>query len=202
LQALFLFPEKKTEEKLRTSEQRWATTLNSISDAVIATNPAGEITFMNAEAEKLTGYTLNEASNKPSKSVFKIINEHTHQEVDNPIFKAFETGKAVGLADHTILVNKNGAEVAIDDSAAPIRSKDGKITGAVLVFRDISERRHAEKELTDLKDFNEGIVESISEALLVIDPKDYRIIAANSKASRELNLRKEDDWKDLLCNNP
>jgi PAS domain S-box-containing protein len=183
---------KKTEEKLRTSEQRWATTLTSIGDAVITTNATGEITFMNAEAEKLTGYTLNEASNKPSKSVFKIINEHTHQEVDNPIFKVFETGKTVGLADHTILVNKNGAEVAIDDSAAPIRSKDGKITGAVLVFRDISERRHAEKELTDLKDFNEGIVESISEALLVFDPKDYRIIAANSNASRELNLRKED----------
>jgi PAS domain S-box-containing protein len=189
--ALFV-SRKKTEEKLWKSEQRWATTLASVGDAVIATNTAGEITFMNAEAEKLTGYTLNEASNKPLKTVFKIINEWTREEVDNPISKAFETGKAVGLADHTILVNKNGTEVAIDDSAAPIRIDEGKIIGVVLVFRDISERRRAEKELTDLKDFNEGIVESISEALLVIDPKDYRIIAANSEASRELNLRKED----------
>jgi PAS domain S-box-containing protein len=189
--ALFV-SRKKTEEKLWKNEQRWATTLASVGDAVIATNTAGEITFMNAEAEKLTGYTLNEASNKPLKTVFKIINECTREEVDNPISKAFETGKAVGLADHTILVNKNGTEVAIDDSAAPIRIDEGKIIGVVLVFRDISERRRAEKELTDLKDFNEGIVESISEALLVIDPKDYRIIAANSEASRELNLRKED----------
>ncbi len=160
---------KKTEEKLRISEQRWATTLTSIGDAVITTNAAGEIKFMNVEAEKLTGYTLNEASNKPSKSVFKIINEHTHQEVDNPIFKAFETGKAVGLADHTILVNKNGAEVAIDDSAAPIRSKDGKITGAVLVFRDISERRKVEEALANSEAKYRALVENADDAILLTD---------------------------------
>ena len=189
--ALFV-SRKKIEEKLMKSEHRWATTLVSIGDAVIATNTSEEITFLNAEAEKLTGWTLSEASHKPLKTVFKIINEYTREEVDNPISKAFETGKVVGLANHTILVNKNGTEVAIDDSAAPIRTEDGKIMGVVLVFRDISERRRAEKELSDLKDFNEGIVESISEALLVIDPKDYRIIAVNGEAERELGLREED----------
>ncbi len=180
------------ENKLRESEQRWATTLTSIGDAVISTNFVGEITFLNAEAEKLTGWTLHEASCKPLKTVFKIINEFTRLEVDNPISKVLETGRTAGLANHTILVRKDGTEVAIDDSAAPIRVEGGKIAGVVLVFRDISERRRAERELSDLKDFNEGIVESISEALLVIDPKDYRIIAVNGEAERELGLREED----------
>jgi two-component system cell cycle sensor histidine kinase/response regulator CckA len=180
------------EEKLRESEQRWATTLASIGDAVIETNTTGEITFLNAEAEKLTGWTLSEASHKPLKNVFKIMNESTRQEVDNPIAKVLETGSVVGLANHTVLLRKDGTEVFIDDSAAPIRIRNSKIRGVVIVFRDISTRRKAEQELRDLKEFNESIVESIAEILLVIDPKDYRIIAANGEAGRELKLRKED----------
>jgi PAS domain S-box-containing protein len=180
------------EEKLRESEQRWATTLASIGDAVIETNTTGEITFLNAEAEKLTGWTLSEASHKPLKNVFKIMNESTRQEVDNPIAKVLETGSVVGLANHTVLLRKDGTEVFIDDSAAPIRIRNSKIRGVVIVFRDISTRRKAEQELRDLKEFNESIVESIAEILLVIDPEDYRIIAANGEAGRELKLRKED----------
>lgn len=180
------------EEKLRESEQRWATTLTSIGDAVISVNAEEQVTFLNAEAEKLTGWTSSEASNKPLKTVFRIINEYTRKDLDNPIAKVLETGKVAGLANNTILVNRNGTEIPIDDSAAPIKNKDGKISGVVLVFRDISERRQAEKKLEDLKDFNESIVESITETLFVIDPKDYRIIAANSAAGKDLNLRKED----------
>jgi PAS domain S-box-containing protein len=180
------------EKSLQESEQRWATTLSSIGDGVIATNPAGEITFLNAEAEKLTGWTLSEASNKPLETVFRIINEITREEVENPVSKVLETGHVAGLANRTILVNKNGVEVAIDDSAAPIRNKEDKITGAVLVFRDISQSRQAEKELEVSKEFSESIIESISEALMVIDPKDYRIIAANSVTWKTLGLRAED----------
>jgi PAS domain S-box-containing protein len=180
------------EEKLRESEQRWVTTLTSIGDAVIAVNIGEQVTFLNTEAEKLTGWTLIEASNKPLKNVLKIINEYTRKELDNPIAKVLETGQVTGLANNTILVSKNGTEIPIDDSAAPIKNKYGKISGVVLVFRDISERRLAEKKLGEMKVFNESIVESISETLLVIDPKDYRIIAANSAASEDLNLRKED----------
>ena len=84
------------EEKLRESEQRWATTLASIGDAVIATNTAGEIAF-NAGAERLTGWTLSEALHKPLKTVFRIINEYTRQEVDNPIAKVLETGIVVAF---------------------------------------------------------------------------------------------------------
>ena len=180
------------EEKLRESEQRWATTLTSIGDAVISVNVEGQVTFLNYEAEKLTGWTTSEAFQKPLKTVFRIINEFSRQDLDNPISKVLETGKVASLAKNTILLNKNGSEIPIDDSAAPIKNKYGKITGVVLVFRDISDRRQAEKKLEDLKDFNESIVESITEDLLVIDPKDYRIISANSATSRDLNLRKED----------
>jgi len=143
---------KKIEGELRASEQRWVTTLTSIGDGVIATNTAGEITFLNAEAEKLTGWTLSEAMHKPLKNVFRIFNEISHLEADNPVFKVLETGHVAGLADQTILVRKNGTEVAIDDSAAPIRIEDGKIIGVVLVFRDITERRKAEEVLNQTMD--------------------------------------------------
>jgi PAS domain S-box-containing protein len=138
---------KKIEGQLRESEQRWVTTLTSIGDGVIATNFAGEITFLNAEAEKLTGWKLSEAMHKPLKNVFRIINEITHVEAENPVSTVLETGHVAGLADQTILVRKNGTEVAIDDSAAPIRSEDNKMIGVVLVFRDVTERRKAEEEL-------------------------------------------------------
>jgi PAS domain S-box-containing protein len=143
---------KKVEDALRDSENRWVTTLSSIGDGVIATNTAGEITFLNAEAEKLTGYKLSEVMNKPLNNVFRIINEFTNMEVDNPVFKVLETGNVAGLANNTILVSKNGTKVAIDDSAAPIRIEDGKMIGVVLVFRDITERRKAEAELNRTMD--------------------------------------------------
>jgi PAS domain S-box-containing protein len=143
---------KKIEGELRDSEQRWATTLNSIGDGVIATNTAGEITFLNAEAEKLTGWKLSEALHKPLKNVFRIINGFTHMEADNPVSKVLETGHVAGLANNTLLVRKNGTEVAIDDSAAPIRIEDNKMIGVVLVFRDITERKKAEEELNRTMD--------------------------------------------------
>jgi PAS domain S-box-containing protein len=138
---------QKAEEGLRQSEQRWATTLASIGDAVIATDVYGRITFMNAVAEGLTGWTHREALQKPATEVFTIINEQTRETADNPVSKVLREGNVVGLANHTVLVRKDGTEVAIDDSGAPIKDKDGKIVGVVLVFRDITERRRAEEAL-------------------------------------------------------
>jgi PAS domain S-box-containing protein len=138
---------KRVEEALRESEQRWATTLASIGDAVIATCEEGRIRFMNAVAEELTGWRLSEASQKPAKQVFKIINEQTRLEVEDPVGRVIGTGMICGLANHTLLVRKDGTEVAIDDSGAPITDETGKTMGVVLVFRDISERRRVEKEL-------------------------------------------------------
>ncbi|HSQ48397.1 MAG TPA: PAS domain S-box protein [Candidatus Deferrimicrobiaceae bacterium] len=132
---------------LSESEQRWATTLASIGDAVIATDTLGKIKFMNGVAEELTGWTLNEASKRPVQEIFKIINELSRKTVDDPISKVLEKGMIVGLANHTILIRKDKSEVAIDDSGAPIKDKEGKITGVVLIFRDITERRKAEDSL-------------------------------------------------------
>ncbi len=140
---------KIAEESLGKSEQRWATTLSSIGDAVIATDTTGKIVFMNGVAEELTGWAMSEALTKPVKTVFNIINEQTRLEVESPIDRVLREGMVVGLANHTVLIRKDGAEVPIDDSGAPIRDKDGKTTGVVLVFRDIAERKKAEEELLD-----------------------------------------------------
>ena len=140
---------KRADEALRDSEQRYATTLASIGDAVIATDVEGSVTFMNGVAEELTGWTLDEASQKPAKAVFNIINEYTLQKVDDPVTKVLENGAIVGLANHTILIRRDGSEVAIDDSGAPIKDRNGSITGVVLVFRDITERKQVEQELQE-----------------------------------------------------
>ena len=104
---------------------------------------------MNTVAEQLTGWTLSEAANKPIQTVFNIINEQTHLEVENPVNKVLEKGTVVGLANHTILVQTYGKKVIIDDSAAPIKAKDGTTTGVVLVFRDITERKKMEQEVSN-----------------------------------------------------
>jgi PAS domain S-box-containing protein len=125
---------------LRESEQRWATTLASIGDAVIATDTLGKIVFMNGEAEALTGWKLSEASQKPLKTIFNIINEQTRLEVESPIERVLREGIVVGLANHTVLIQKDGNEVPIDDSGAPIIDK-GQNNGCSSCFPHITERK-------------------------------------------------------------
>ncbi len=115
----------RTEEALLASEQRWATTLASIGDAVIATDIQGRITFMNPTAERYTGWTLSEAAGRPVTEVFHIINEATCEEVESPAAKVLREGVVVGLANHTLLVNRDGTELPIDDSGAPITDAQG-----------------------------------------------------------------------------
>lgn len=140
---------KRAENALQESEQRFATTLASIGDAVISTDKEGKIAFMNGVAEELTGWTLQDALNLPAMRVFNIINEYTRKEVDDPITKVLENRAIVGLANHTSLIRSDGTEVAIDDSGAPIRDRNGEITGVVLVFRDISNRKKMEEALQE-----------------------------------------------------
>jgi len=140
---------KQAETMLRESEHRWATTVSSIGDAVIATDVEGNITFLNSVAEKLTGWQLQDAWQKPLKQVFNIINEFTREEVESPVDRVIREGLVVGLANHTILIRKDGTEVPIDDSGAPIKDKAGNITGVVLIFRDITERKKADEALKE-----------------------------------------------------
>jgi len=133
------------EEALRASEERWATTLRSIGDAVISTCARGKVIFMNAVAEKLTGWPLSEAQGRDLEEVFNIVNEMTREKPESPVAKVVRMGQVVGLANHTALISRNGTESPIEDSGAPIRNQDGEITGVVLVFHDVVEKRKAEK---------------------------------------------------------
>jgi len=135
------------------SEYRWATTLASIGDAVIVTNNEGRITFMNAAAENLTGWPISEALLKPVTTVFNIINEHTRAKVEDPVARILRLGTIIGLANHTLLIRRDGREVPIDDSVAPIKDKAGTTLGTVLIFRDITESKRVQAEIAHLASF-------------------------------------------------
>jgi PAS domain S-box-containing protein len=124
--------------------ERLRVTLQSIGDAVIATDAEGRVTLLNPVAEALTGWTSSEAAGQPLQNVFHIVNEETRQVVENPVAKVLKEGRIVGLANHTVLIARDGTERPIDDSAAPMRDKEESVTGVVLVFRDRTERRDAE----------------------------------------------------------
>jgi PAS domain S-box-containing protein len=123
------------------------TTLQSIGDAVIVCNSSGKVTLMNPTAVEVTGWTSEQAKGQPLESVFRIINERTRETVESPVAKVLRFGNVVGLANHTLLVRRDGTEFPIDDSGAPIRDKNGEIVGIVLVFRDITERKQNEEAL-------------------------------------------------------
>ena len=122
------------------------TTLASIGDGVIVTDAEGHINFLNSVAESLTEWKTSEAQGLPLSTVFEIVNEVTREPAENPALRALREGIVVGLANHTVLIGKNGTERAIDDSAGPIRDEPGEVVGCVLVFRDVSERRELELE--------------------------------------------------------
>ena len=135
--------ERITADELRAAEERFRLTLSSIGDGVIATDMDGKVSFMNNVAEELTGWPEAEAISKPLNVVFNIINEFSRKSAGNPVEKVLREGAIVGLANHTILVARNGEERPIADSAAPIRDPIGRLSGVVLVFRDETAARAA-----------------------------------------------------------
>jgi PAS domain S-box-containing protein len=135
----------RTEKKLKESEQWLATVLKSIGDAVIASDRTGAVTFINPIAEALTGWKQENALGLDTREIFNIIHEQTRTVIECPVRQALQKGITVSIPEQTILIAKNGAEIPIDDSAAPIKDDKGNITGAVLVFRDISEFKQAQE---------------------------------------------------------
>jgi PAS domain S-box-containing protein len=119
--------------------------LSSIGDGVIAADSDCRVTYLNHVAEELTGWSLTEAQGELLETVFPIVNEETHLKVENPAIRSLKEGAIFGLANHTLLISREGREIPIDDSAAPIKDKSGALVGAVLVFREITARRRAEK---------------------------------------------------------
>ena len=133
-------------------EARLSVTLRSIGDAVITTDPAGHITLLNPVAQALTGWTEAAAIGQPVEKVFHIVQEESRKSVENPVSKVFREGRIVGLANHTLLLSRDGRATPIEDSAAPIRATDGSLIGIVLVFRDASDRREAERRKQQVLD--------------------------------------------------
>lgn len=135
----------RTRAELAQERERLRVTLESIGDGVITTDDEARVAYLNPAAETLTGWRNAEAQGKALEEVFRIINEDSRQTVENPATRVLRKGNVVGLANHTLLIRKDGSEISIDDSGAPIRIDGGKISGVVLVFRDVSERRAAER---------------------------------------------------------
>jgi PAS domain S-box-containing protein len=161
---------KRDEDKLRQSEQSLQTTLYSIGDGVLATDEKARVTRVNAVAERLTGWPEEEAVGRPVGEVFHIINEETRGPAVNPVARVLAEGVVVGLANHTALISRNGSERPIADSGAPILDGQGKATGAVLVFRDVSDERRAEEALKQSEEKLRSMITSVRDyALYMLD---------------------------------
>jgi PAS domain S-box-containing protein len=169
------------------SHDWWCVTLSSIGDAVIATDPSGRIAFLNPVAEALTGWTQSDAFGRPLDEVFVIVNETTRTRVQDPVAKVLRSGHVVGLANHTVLINRVGRDIPIDDSAAPIRNNEGELSGVVLIFRDITERRRTELSQSYLA----AIVESSFDAIIGKN-LDGVITSWNQAAERIFGYKKQE----------
>ena len=172
---------KRAEEDLRRQREWLRVTLNSIGDAVIASDTSGRLTFLNPVAVTLTGWQLEETLGQPIQEVFRIINEKTHRSAEDLVVRVLSEKRVVALANDTALVTKDGREVPIEDSAAPILDSAGNVIGAVLVFHDITEKRRAQAALRESEERFRALFESSSDCILVWD-RQYNYLYANQAA--------------------
>ncbi len=181
---------KQAEDSLRASEERQSATLRSIGDGVIACDADGRVELLNAVAETLTGWTVDDARGRLLPEVFRIVNEDTRRTVENPVDKVLREGTIVGLANHTLLISRDGAERPIADSAAPILAEDGTILGVVLVFRDQTLERTAERAQQDYAMLFREMLDGFALGEIVPDERgqarDFRFRAVNPAFERML----------------
>ncbi|MBI4682151.1 MAG: PAS domain S-box protein [Nitrospirae bacterium] len=177
----------RTERKLRGNEKWLSTVLTSIGDAVITTDINGLIEFMNPAAESLTGWKKEEVSGKALEKIFNIINEKTGEKADSPFHKVLREGLVVGLANHTVLITKNGTRIPIVDSGAPIKDEKGSTLGVVIVFSDNAVRKKTEAQLLQSKRDWEDTFDTITDMITIHD-RDFNIIRANKAAEKILGL--------------
>ena len=195
----------RTEKKLKQNEQWLTTVLKSIGDAVITSDALGTVTFMNPIAEELTGWNYSDAFGKQATEVFNIAHEKTHTIIESPVTQILQLDVTVDLPEETTLIARNGREIPIDDSIAPIKDDNGNITGAVLVFQDITERKHILEALARRQQEFKALVENAPDIIsrfntqlryVYVNPaieKVTRISAETfiGKTNAELNLPEE-----------
>ncbi len=169
---------------LQENQEKLAVTLNSIGDAVIATDANGHVTLLNPLAERLTGWTLAEASGQSVNDIFRIINQETREPCKVPVAQTLAEGTVQGLANHTILIARNGSECAIADSCAPIRNREGQVVGAVLVFRDVTDEYAAQKALRESNALIQTILNTAVDGIATIHADTGQIEIVNPATAR------------------
>ncbi len=181
---------KKTENAsaiLFAERERLQVTLASIGDGVIVCDQDCKVTYLNPVSERLTGWSSNDAQGQAIATVFRIVTEAGMSTVENPAARAVREGSIVGLANHTLLISRSRTEVPIDDSASPIRDARRNITGAVLVFRDVTERRNEERRLHEAAEFTRSIVDTLGELVVVLDG-DMHVLHVNRAFSTTFQI--------------
>ncbi len=181
----------KTEAREKDLRLLFQQTLLSVGDAVISTDANMRVVVMNPVAEQLTEWTQAEAQGKLISEVFRIMQEGSSVVVETPVAKVLGSGITVGLANHTDLITKDGKRIPIDASGAPVKKEDGSLSGMVLIFRDISQRRQIEKSLEAAQQNADAILESITDAFVALDST-WRITYANHEAERLNGLSREE----------
>jgi PAS domain S-box-containing protein len=182
---------KRAEEELRRNRQWLEITLSSIGDAVIATDASGKVTFLNPVAAQMTGWPLEEALRQPIQSVFQIINEKTHKPGENIVELVLREGGIVNLANHAALITRDGREIPIEDSAAPIRDKEGGVSGVVLVFHDVTEKRRAREALRQSEERLRLFIGHAPASLAMFD-RSMRYLSASRRWLTDYNLEQTD----------
>ncbi len=156
---------------LQLSEEKLAVTLNSIGDGVIATDAEARVTLLNPLAEELAGWTQAQARGRLVSEIFHVVNKETRESALIPVLETLAKGVIQGMANHTVLISRQGSECDIADSCAPIRDRDGLVIGAVLVFRDVTGDYAAQQALRDQQFYTRSLIESNIDALMTTDPE-------------------------------
>ena len=202
-QARFFRDLYESERQQRKIQETFRITLYSIGDAVITTDTGGRVREMNPVAETLTGWTEAEARGKPLEETFRIVNEETRAMAENPVNRVLREGAVVGLANHTLLIARDGTERPIADSAAPIRDENGSVIGVVLVFRDQTEERTAQGVLIESEErlrlalaaANQGLYDlNVQTGECIVSPEYARMLGYDPTEFRETNAA----WRERL----